>query len=264
MAVIKAEFFSVNLWRSVQFHAVIPNDVPPMMRENNPNYDRPMKTVYLLHGHSGCDTDWLYNTPLTQLAGQYNVCFITPGAENWFYLDGEACDRKYCKYVGEELVDYTRKLFGLSDKKEDTFIGGYSMGGFGALHTALAYPDTFSKVMALSSALIIYDVKDMQPGTRNDIADYDYYRMVFGDLTKVDVSVNNPEQLVLKNQAEGKEIPSIYMAIGTEDFLYENNQIFKRFLEEHNVDFTYTEGPGNHDFIFWNEHLPRAIEWFLK
>ena len=45
MAVIKAEFFSVNLWRSVQFHAVIPNDVPPMMRENNPNYDRPMKTV---------------------------------------------------------------------------------------------------------------------------------------------------------------------------------------------------------------------------
>jgi S-formylglutathione hydrolase FrmB len=248
----------------VQFHAVIPNDVPPMMKENNPHYQRAMKTVYLLHGHSGCDTDWLYNAPLTQLAGQYNMCFITPAAENGFYLDGAACDRKYGKYVGEELVAYTRSLFGLSDKLEDTFVGGLSMGGFGAIHTALAYPDTFGKAMALSSALIIYDIKDMKPGTRNEIADYDYYHMVFGDLATVDKSDNNPEQLVVKNQTEGKRIPPIYMAVGTEDFLYQNNQIFRKFLEEHHVDFKYTEGPGQHDFVFWNEHLPKALAWFLE
>jgi S-formylglutathione hydrolase FrmB len=88
--------------------------------------------------------------------------------------------------------------------------------------------------------------------------------MVFGDLATVDKSDNNPEQLVVKNKNEGKRIPPIYMAVGTEDFLYQNNQIFRKFLEAHHVDFKYTEGPGQHDFVFWNEHLPKALAWFLE
>lgn len=263
MAVYQCEFFSENLWRSVRFHAVLANDVPEMMAAENPNFKRPAKTIYLLHGHGGCDSDWLYNSPLPQLAMQYHVNFIMPAAENWFYLDGEASDRKYCRFVGEELVAYTRKAFGLSERMEDTFIGGYSMGGFGAIHTALSYPDTFYKVMGLSNALIIYDIKGMKEGERNEVADYCYYRMVFGDLAKVDTGTNNPEQLILTLQEQGKRIPPMYLAIGTEDFLYQNNQIFKKFLEEHQVNFTYSEGPGNHDFMFWNEHLPKAVEWFL-
>ena len=31
---------------------------------------------------------------------------------------------------------------------------------------------------------------------RNDIADYDYYTQIFGDLDKLDESENNPEYLV--------------------------------------------------------------------
>ena len=264
MAVIRTEFYAMSLGRQVRFTAVLANDVPSFVTMDNPHFSRPAKTIYLLHGHGGWDSDWLYNSPLTQLAGKYNVNFILPSGENWFYLDGEASDRKYCQYVGKELVDYTRKLFGLSDKKEDTFVGGLSMGGFGALHTGLAFPETFSKIMALSSAFIVHEVKNMEEGSGNPIAKYDYYRMVFGDPKKLEFYENNPEHQIRLLQEAGKEVPPIYMAIGTEDFLYQENQILRKFLEEHKVDFVYSEGPGVHDFDFWNQHLPLAIEWFLS
>ncbi len=138
------------------------------------------------------------------------------------------------------------------------------MGGFGAIHTGLAYPNTFSKIMGLSNALIIYDIKGMKEGTDNGIADYNYYKMVFGDLETVDKSRKNPEQLVLASLEKGERIPPMYLAIGTEDFLYEQNQIFRRFLTEHNVEFKYTEEPGNHNFDFWNPHLVKALDWFLE
>ncbi len=266
MAVIKCEFYSCSLSRTVEFTAVIPNDIPdfPLIElPPNPAFDRPAKTIYLLHGHGGRNTDWLYNSALPQIAGMFNVNFVMPAGENWFYTDSEMSDRNYCKFVGEELVNYTRKLFGFSEKKEDTFIGGYSMGGYGALHVGLSYPDTFEKIMALSNALIVHEVADMKPGSDNGVANYEYYRMLMGNPEEVLTSVNNPEQQILNLKKEGKRVPPIYLAIGTEDFLYENNQVFKKFLEEQEVEHIYTEGTGMHDFIFWNAHLPKAIEWFV-
>jgi len=264
MAVFQSEFYSVSLNRAVEFIAVIPNDVPPMMIGENPHYKRPTKTVYLLHGHGGKSTDWLYNGNLTLLAAQYNVNFILPSGENWFYLDSQASDRKYASFLGEELVNYVRRTFGLSDKAEDTMIGGLSMGGFGALHTGLLYPETFSKVIALSSALIIYDIKGMEASVHNGMANEEYYSMVFGDLSNVDTTINNPETLVNRNIEEGKKNPEIFMAIGTEDFLYEQNQIFRRFLESKNIEFEYKEGPGVHDFNFWNKYIVEGLEWALS
>lgn len=249
--------------RTMRFRAVIPNDVPPNILPLCPNMGRPAKTVYLLHGGGGCCSDWLYNAPLVQLAGYYNLNFVLPEGENSFYLDWVASDRKYAKFVGEEIVDYTRKLFGFSDRRGDTFIGGYSMGGFGALHTGFLYPETFEKIMALSNALIVPEVSKMKPGDRNEIADYDYYKMCFGEPGEVLKSPNNPEELYLRNVAEGKRIPPIYFAVGTEDWLYPNNKEFYDFLVAQNADLTYFEGPGDHNFTFWNQEFEKALKWML-
>ena len=263
MATARIEFFSNALCRISPFYAVLPNDVPDMMKMENKNYDRPMKALYLLHGYSGTCTDWIYNSALGDMAMKYNLAIICPAGENSFYLDREATGEKYGTYVGEELVAYTRKLFGLSDKKEDTYIGGYSMGGFGAIHTALAYPDVFEKLFAFSSALIIHNVKKMKPGDADTVANYEYYRSVFGDPAHVAESRNNPETLLRELQEQKVKLPGIYMAVGTEDFLYEENQIFRHFLEERHVEFEYHESAGGHDFIFWNQYVEPAIQWLL-
>ena len=88
-------------------------------------------------------------------------------------------------------------------------------------------------------------------------------RDVFGDPQKILASDKNPEVLYRKLKAEGKEIPGIYLAIGTEDGLYSCNQEFRMFLEKEGADYIYEEGPGDHNWDFWNPFLQRGIAWVL-
>ena len=142
-------------------------------------------------------------------------------------------------------------------------IAGLSMGGFGAIHTALQFPDTFSACIALSSALVIHEIA--KTGSRkNSIMPDAMVRDVFGDPEKLLNSEYNPEVLYKKWKAQGKNLPRIYMAIGRDDSLYAVNQDFRHFLEAENADFFYEDGPGIHDWYFWNEYLPRGLEWALK
>ena len=263
MALFQMDFYSLSLAKTVNAVVVLPNDVFPMMIAGNENYNRRMKTVYLLHGYSGSSKDWLMGSSIAELAIKYNLAIVMPSGDNSFYLDGKGTGKAYCQFIGKELVDYTRKTFGLSDRKEDTFIGGYSMGGFGALHTGLAYSDTFGKIVALSSALIVHNIEKKPEDFKDEIADYDYYTSVFGDLSKLESSDNNPEYLIRKLKATAQAIPSIYMACGTEDFLLETNRAFHQFLSDEKVAVEYIESPGNHDWLFWNQYLEPSLQWML-
>ena len=263
MAHFTGTFFSRMLSRPVHFTAVLCND-NSFGTENNPHYKRPTKSVYLLHGYSGCDTDWFTNVPLGELANRFNINFFLPNGDNNFYLDQPQTGCKYAGYVGKEFVDYTRKTFGLSCRKEDTFIGGLSMGGFGALHTAFLFPETFGKVIALSSALIQNQLAHMTPEDKNPMANYAYYEWVFGDLKKAAETDANPEVLVKRLKSNGQDIPDIFMACGSEDFLIMPNRAFKDFLGTLDIPVKYVEAPGVHDFVFWRKHLVTGLEWALE
>lgn len=233
----------------------IPNDPREEGQES-----QKMKTVFYLHGYTGCAEDfWGF----TDLAEQYHFAMVMPNGENSFYLDAKATGGKYGTYVGEELIAYIRKTFGLAMTKEDTFICGLSMGGFGALHTGLAYPETFGKIVALSSALIVNELSKMEAGVGNAVANYEYYERYFGDLSVVKESINNPETLIQNLLKEGKDLPEIYMACGTEDFLLEKNREFHSFLQENHVKHCYYESKGIHDMVFWNEYFRKSAEWLF-
>ena len=73
-------------------------------------------------------------------------------------MNNAAPSGRYADFIGEEIVDYVRKTFGLAMTPEDTYITGISMGGYGALRTALAHPETFGKVTGQSSAIIIHGI----------------------------------------------------------------------------------------------------------
>ncbi len=264
MATGSLRFFSAAQGGQVNIRFVIPTDFPEMMMGDNPHYKRPMKTLYLLHGYSGNECDWEYNGVAEDISARYNLAVIMITTGNDFYLDRKATGRQYCTFAGKEVVEFTRKLFGLSDKREDTLIGGLSMGGFGALHTGLAFPETFGGIVALSSALIIHEIAHIKPGESNEVANYEYYHEVFGDLTTVEQSDNNPEVLFTRLKESGKETPAVYMAVGTEDFLYENNQIMRKFFEENGANLKYEEGPGIHDWVFWNKYIFSGVEWVLS
>jgi len=265
MAVLSVNYFSKALSKSTEFEMVLPNDLPPEMTEGNPAYSRNMKTFYLLHGFTGSSKDWLMGSSIQDIAVKYNLAVVMPSGDNSFYLDGKGTGRAYGRFVGEELIEYTRKVFQLSGKREDTYIGGYSMGGFGAIHTGFAYPDRFQGIFALSSALIIHAIKGMSEDFSDGMADYDYYRYIFGDLDDVENSRNNPEVLIKDLLARKADPLRLYMACGTEDFLLENNRAFYQFLKEQNYrEMIYKESEGTHNWEFWDAYLEPAVQWLLE
>lgn len=263
MALIQTNFYSKALSKVTEFNLLLPNDCIPEMVANNECYNREMKYLVLLHGYSGNHKDWLLRSYIQNLSEKYNLAVIMPTGDNSFYLDGKATGSFYAQYVGNELLEYTKKTFGLSLNKKDTYIGGYSMGGFGAIHTGLLYSNNYSKIFALSSALIIHNIKNITDGFQDMIANYDYYAATFGDLNALEASDNNPEHLIRVMKKEGGDIPPIYMACGTEDFLIEENRRFIRFLQDETIDAVYKESHGGHDWEFWNTYLEPAIQWLL-
>ena len=256
MAYFRIEYYSKALRRTTSFEMMVPNDP----REGMPEPSQPMKTLFLLHGYTGKAGNWVPE----DLPVKYNFAIVMPSAENSFYLDGLSSGHAFQTMVGIELVDYIRNTFGLAKGPKDTFIAGLSMGGFGALHTGLAYPDRFGKIGALSSALIVHEVATMKPGQGNEVANYEFYRECFGDPATAAERDCNPEVLARKLKAEGKAIPGIYMACGTEDFLIENNRAFHRFLEDEKIPHEYHEGKGIHDMVFWQEYIRKAVEWMFS
>ena len=260
MALIHVDYFSQALAGQTDFWAVLPNDVPPMMLGQNPHYGRKPVVLVLLHGYSGNASDWITGSPIRELAGEYNLAVLMPNGRNSFYVDKESTGEKYAQFVGEELLDYAGRAFGLDVSPENCMIGGFSMGGYGALHTGLI-SDRYSRVIALSSALIVNGLAGMPDD--NPIANKAYYRSVFGDLQTAAQTDHNPEVLVKQRKAEGKALPKIFMACGSEDFLIGANNAFDEFLKEQGVAHEYRVTPGIHNWKFWNSCLVPALDWAL-
>lgn len=255
MAVIQFNMFSQTLNRSVSLAAVIPIEIPAQFLPDK------FKTVYLLHGYCGNHLDWLMTAPITDFAAQHNVVFIMPAGENSFFLNDEIRGAMYEDFICKEVPAKCRKMFNLSDKAEDTSIGGLSMGGYGAMHSGLAHPETFGNVIALSSALITDQVAGMHEGQGNGVAPFSYYKHTFGDPATVLGSHSDPKALAKNLIESGVKLPNIYMACGSEDFLVENNRNLHNYLNELGFPHEYAEGPGVHDWVFWRAYLKNALVW---
>lgn len=269
MAFFQVNFFSKSLKRQVPFTAFVPVDTFDIPGQE-PVERGPIKSLYLLHGYAGNHMDWSLGAKIQELSLIHNIAVFMPSGENNFYLDDSDKGELHAEFIGNELVEFTRKTFPISSNREDTFIGGLSMGGFGAIRNGLKYSQHFSKIIALSSALITRNIAGIPEDFKDPIADYNYYRRVFGDLNELLGSDKDPEALILnlkKDNADNPEnpekavIPHIYMACGTEDFLLKENRAYHEFLEKEGVEHTYIEAPGVHDWKFWNEYIEKAMKW---
>lgn len=259
MAIIEVNFISKCLMRTVTFNAIIPVDKFGPQAENAEQ--KPLKTLYLLHGIFGNYTDWVSGTRIQAWAEANDLAVIMPSGENRFYLDDEKSGELYGEFIGKELVEFTRKLFPLSDKREDTFIAGLSMGGYGAIRNGLKYAENFGCVIGLSAALVHDTWKDADNSAPIFTFRRNYYEAVFGEYDKVKGSDKDPKALLLKLKEEGRPVPKMYLCCGTEDGLVTANRDFRDFLNENGVDLTYVEGPGKHDWVFWDTYIKKVLDW---
>ena len=260
MAVLTTRFSSTALIGKVTLTAVIPfenyGDFPNF---NDHPYDlkKPMRTLYLLHGIACDEYEWLWYSQIAKFAEEHRIAVIMPYGKNNFYIDNDPVEQ-WSKFVGQELVEMTRGLFPLSHRREDTYIGGFSMGGYGAICNGLKYNETFSRIIALSSFLDLDTVINSTDDTPVETSKRSHFNRLFkGDVSKIPGSDMDPRQLYL----DCKHPVKIYMACGLQDGLLPGNRDYRNFLQEHDADLHYVESPGAHDWDFWNPAIKDAIEW---
>lgn len=266
MAWLQVNFFSNCLMRSVPLNILIPAEVmgPPELQTAPV---KPYKTLYLLHGYMGNCNDWLLGADVQAMSQEYNIVIVMPSGNNDFYVDAPNGAKSMSKFISEELVDFTRRLLPLSHEREDTIIGGLSMGGFGTLYNCFAHSDVFGHGVALSAPMVleaenlanITDEPNFMGVTRG------YYKEVFGeDLKTLHLSGMNPKVAAKNLMESGGPIPNMYIACGYNDNLRKDNRELCDYLDEIGMPYFYEEGPGSHEWAFWNPYLRRGLDHVIK
>ncbi len=262
MAIMEANFFSNSLKRTTTVNVIIPTDKRTFLGEKQTRKEFPV--LYLLHGIFGCHADWLRGTTVAKLADKYNLCVVMPAGENKFYADSSRSGDKFGTFISEELPEFIRNTFPVSHRREDTFLAGLSMGGFGACVNGLRAPETFGYIGMFSAAV---DKKGILNAPVNE-ADTPFctramYETMFDldDIRDFEGSPNDFEFLAKELKESGKPLPKIWMACGTEDFLIKPNNAYAKYLKELNYDVEYHTWKGIHDWVFWEECINRFIPW---
>lgn len=129
MVLFRGDIKCKSLQRRTSISVILPADNIHFLNDSEEIVEKPYRTLYLLHGLYGSDDIFLANTSIQKFAEDHGIAIVIPCGENSFYLDDVASHRMFGEYVGHELLDITRNIFPLSEKREDTFIAGFSMGG---------------------------------------------------------------------------------------------------------------------------------------
>ena len=253
MAFITLNYFSEALGTQTEVYVVIPQksnvgEIGIGTARHTGQY----KCLYLLHGYGDDQTIWMRRTSIERYATEYGICVVMPCGGRSFYTDMKYA-MKYYTFVAKELPKVVCEMFPVSDRREDNYLAGNSMGGYGALKIALRECDRFCGAAALSP------VTDLNFLQRQGW--FDLFHMIFGDTD----DIPEQEQLswLLEQKKEDPNRPRIYVGVGREDFLYGDSRTFREQIEAMDYDFTYRESAGKHSWAFWDEYIRYALKWMF-
>lgn len=251
MGLFQCNIYSEELDKNTAFYISTPK---PETMELQYDCEKKYQVLYLLHGGGDDYTKWVRRVPIERITRKYKIAVVAPDASLSYYADIDGVGN-YCKYIGEELPRIVESYFPISNKKEDHFIAGLSMGGFGALKAALNYPENFHAAASFSGAVDVIQCSQL-PGENKEVMSYDLETIKESDSDLIYIIKN-----MLKNHIK---IPRLYQSCGTSDFIYSMNMDFKKEIEglSEKLDYTYEEWEGVHDWEFWEESLKHALEWF--
>ncbi len=257
MILTEVKFFSETLTLGCAMHVLLPQRALADA-QNKPR--KKFRTLYLLHGYSDDHTAWQRYTSIERYVEDLNLAMVMRAVHLSFYND-MAHGGKYWQFISEEVPAVVRDIFPLSSARKDNFVAGLSMGGYGAFKLALTHPEHYSAAASLSGALDIRAVVDPH-SERNDETWLAEMRTVFGDLSKVPGSKHDLIALA-KKIAKAPVRPRLYQCCGTEDDLHPDNVRFREAVRNLPLDLTYEEGPGEHNWAYWDKMIQNVLAWMF-
>jgi S-formylglutathione hydrolase FrmB len=257
--------------------------------------------AYYLHGAFGDETNWLnvgrLGGTLDSLvaAGAPEMIVVMPDGDDGFYTtwnflgDWPGCRRSrapnaepadaYCvpwphydEYIARDLVGFVDQRYRTMPDRKRRGIAGLSMGGYGAISLALAYPDVFS--LAASHSGVLAPAKGggriPVPARRFDIDSlraswapglWTIAAPVFGR-DSVGWIARDPAVRAARLRVTRPEVmPEMYVDCGTEDFLLHQNRAFRDAVVASGGQLIYQEHPGSHTWSYWRQRAAESAAW---
>jgi len=149
MALLRCDFFAETLGLSTSMTVSLPQATSAQIGMAGAAGAEDPPTLYLLHGLSDDDTIWSRRTSVERYVAPLGLAVVMPQVHRSYYTD-EVHGNRYWTFLSEELPAVVDRFFRLSRRREDTFVAGLSMGGYGALKWALRDPDRFAAAASLS------------------------------------------------------------------------------------------------------------------
>ncbi len=230
-------------------------------------YDRSEESypvLYLLHGASGCHTDWTVKGNMRQIADEAiasgaarKMIIVMPDASGegpnytgrhmgYFNVPGW----EYERFFFEEFLPAVEGRYRIVADKQHRAISGLSMGGGGTAVYALHHPELFGSACPMSGLL------DVFPGPR----DYE-------DAFQKSVVDNSPVALLrAMGDEELARVRSVrwWVDCGDDDFLWRCNIEFYSLMRERDIPLQYRMRDGGHTWRYWQTVLPDVLTFITN
>ncbi len=244
MAQLKCNFFSYSLCYPVDIEVILPSftscnmDLP-----HTHKLPAHFAVLYLLHGHGNDYMAWHRYTSIGRYAEEKRVAVVTFSCANKAYTNAPLGDNYY-DFLNHELPEFVETYFPVTSDPAMRYIGGLSMGGYGALLHGLQNPGRYSAIGAFSPA-IIDEAFEKKSGLNLP-------------------PLPNLYDVTRKALDSGEKLPDLFLCIGAQDFLYEKvtkyHDTFSPVWKGSRL--RYDDMPGYaHEFAVWDIEVASFLDW---
>lgn len=253
MALLHADIYSEALGMCTRLEIVLPEHSESNIGVGGNASKEPWKVLYLLHGYGDDETIWQRRTSIERYAAPLPLVVVMPTCQRGWYTDMHY-GFKWFTYISEELPRLIKQFIpNVSDRREDTFVAGLSMGGYGAFKLALSCPEKYGWAASLSGAL------DMVRNTANRPSLNSYWTDVFGPLDEMKGSKHDLFALAEKVKPESR--PHLYQWCGRQDGMFDQNIDMRNHLIKLGYDLKFVESDGIHTWQYWDEKIQDVLAW---
>jgi len=246
MALLHVNFFSDVLGVCTNMEVILPQKSYTQIGIESSEGGERIPVLYLLHGMSDDCTIWCRRTSIERYVAPLGIAVVMASAQLSYYSD-MVYGGKFFTFFADELPKICRGFFPqISGRREDTFVAGLSMGGYGAFKLAMRRPENYAFAGSLSGA---FDIA-------NRVIHENVWNLAFGGADKIPGSENDLFYLAEQLKNSGKETPCFYCSTGKDDELtFDGNEKMHKHLTELGIDHTYEVFEGVHNWDYWDTHI---------
>lgn len=254
-AYIHCNFHSCVLRMSVDVSILLPEeDRMKKYAEGNKKAAK-YQTLYLLHGFTGDYMTYLRTSNIERYADRYQIMVVMPSVYNSAYTDMKY-GMDYFTYLSEELMDFVERTFPSSSRREDRFVAGMSMGGYGAYKLGLSCPEKFAAIGGVAGS---YHAEYRYQGKVNTVSTL--CEALYGDPPSVTPEIHDIFTMMRNLKEKDADLPGMYTCCGYQDRRYQDSVDLKNHADELGIPMVFEHGPGRHDSEFFDEYIQRILKW---